>query len=144
MMSHVGTNGERVLNEMGVVKRLVGRLSQLRLGTLISVLGGKRMFRCYPSIMKPHPDVTELAAAIRALEAHLRKHNAADWADSLAQAVGLIELSEAEGLYKFQRLFGGMGSLNDVVLHNEMPQFQKLLSRAWGLAQHLERSLLHL
>ena len=90
------------------------------------------------------PEIAELAAAIRELEAHLRKHNAADWADGLVQAVALIELSEAEGLYKFQRLFGGMGSLNDVVLDDEMPKFDELRSRAWGLAQHFDRSLLHL
>jgi hypothetical protein len=93
-----------------------------------------------------HPDVKALAEAMRLLEMHLRQHDAPFWADHIAQCLGWIENSDAYGLSRFLALFGGMGSLNDLVLQRgddflsaENDQLQEMLGRTYEMADQLRR-----
>ena len=82
----------------------------------------------------------ELAEAIRDLEGHLRCHGDEQWSDALGRAASFIEAGEAQGLYLFQRMHGGMGSFNDLVLPDGNEQLAALHKRAWELAQYVDRS----
>ena len=96
--------------------------------------------------MALHPDVKALAEAMRVLEAHLRQHDASFWANHVAQSLGWIENSDAYGLARFLSLFGGMGSLNDLVLQRgddvlsaENDRLHELLRRTYEMADRLKR-----
>ncbi|HWA61161.1 MAG TPA: hypothetical protein VG939_07290 [Caulobacteraceae bacterium] len=93
--------------------------------------------------MKLHPDVEALLAAMRALEQRLAGH-ADFWADHVRRAADEVAKSDAHGVQRFLGLFGGMGSLNDLVLHHdgkplhaENDQLDALRARAWELADAL-------
>lgn len=89
----------------------------------------------------------ELADSIERLARFLRDHNESSWADKLDQDALWIRRDDAYGLDRFLGLFGGMGSLNDLVFHplngnceegeeaelNE--EFQALRHDAWQRAQ---------
>lgn len=94
--------------------------------------------------MSLEPDVERLAVAIRRLESHLRRHDEIAWADGLGRAASLVEMGEAQGLYEFQRMFGGMGSLNDVALHEGDEKLRELRNSAFDLAQEVRRSHLRI
>ena len=87
--------------------------------------------------MQLHADVNDLAAAMRQLEGHLRDCRQTGWANSVGRAAELVERGEAQGLYLFERMFGGMGSLNDLGLG---ARFDELRERAFELAQTVRRS----
>ena len=96
--------------------------------------------------MALHPDVKALAEAMRMLETHLRQHDASFWANNVAHCLGWIENSDAYGLSRFLDLFGGMGSLNDLVLQRgddflsaENDKLQELLRRTYEMADQLKR-----
>lgn len=93
--------------------------------------------------MQLHPDVQALLDAMRALEAHL-EHFDGFWAGHVRRAADEVAKSDAHGVQRFLALFGGMGSLNDVVLHRdgkplpvENDQLANLRSKAWVLAHNL-------
>lgn len=95
--------------------------------------------------MELHPEVQTLLDAMRALEKHLSAHDAF-WAEKVRRAADEVAASDAHGLRRFLGLFGGMGSLNDLVLHRdgqplgkETMQLDALTSEAWRLAQDLGR-----
>lgn len=95
--------------------------------------------------MRLHPDVEALLAAMRSLELHLAGHNAF-WADHVRRAADEVAQSDAHGVARFLGLFGGMGSLNDLVLHQngnplhaENDRLEALRTRAWDLAHALRR-----
>ena len=99
--------------------------------------------------MKLHPDVQALSEAMHDIEAFLRSHNESFWADHVEHCVAFIDRSDAYGLSKFLSLFGGMGSLNDLVLHrngsplpDETDHLRALTDRAWRLATDLTRESL--
>ena len=93
----------------------------------------------------------ELAAAIECLAHFLREHNESSWADELDQDANWIRQDDRYGLDRFLALFGGMGSLNDLVFHpmnrncasgeeaelNE--RFRVLRQDAWEKAQEARR-----
>jgi hypothetical protein len=93
--------------------------------------------------MQLHPEVQALLDAMRALEAHLN-HFDDLWAGHVRRAADEVANSDAHGIERFLALFGGMGSLNDVVLQSngkaltvENDQFDELRSKAWLLAHNL-------
>jgi hypothetical protein len=98
----------------------------------------------YAGMMSPHPMVAELADALRELEAQLRKYGAPDWAGQVGRCAELIEMSDDRGAERYRGLAGGMGSLNDLILHRdgdwlttENNRLQTLLSRTSSLARAL-------
>lgn len=91
--------------------------------------------------MKLNPEVQLLLAAMRDLERLLAGRNDF-WAEQVRAAADEVARSDAHGLQRFLELFGGMGSLNDLVLHQdgkllsgENDELDRLRERAWELAQ---------
>lgn len=98
--------------------------------------------------MKLHPDVQALSDALHQLEDFLRVHDQTHWADAIAGCVRAVDQSDARGLRSFLALFGGMGSLDDlvlspekVVLVSENDRLKNLTAKAWGIASALARDL---
>lgn len=60
--------------------------------------------------------LNRLRAAIREAVGLLRGHGAAHWADWLERAEAQLARSDAHGLDVLLRMYGGMGSFNDLVL----------------------------
>ena len=58
-----------------------------------------------------------------------------------ASCASAVETSDASGVERFMGLFGGMGSLNDLVLDQEGIRFNALRSQARGMARSFEREL---
>lgn len=94
--------------------------------------------------MKLHPDVQALSDAMHELERLLRDQRQFHWADNVARCVQSVDRSDAYGLRSFLTLFGGMGSLNDLVLWRtdmtlgeENDRLQTLTSAAWEIANRL-------
>ena len=91
-----------------------------------------------------HPDVQDLLDAMRALQSHLEIFDDF-WAANVRKAADEVANSDAHGLQRFLSYFGGMGSLNDLVLQQdgeplawENVQLAALTRKAWGLAQDLK------
>jgi hypothetical protein len=96
--------------------------------------------------MELHPEVAKLASLLRDIEAHLATNSAERWAAMISRCRASVEQSDASGLHGFVAMFGGMGSLNDLVLQRdaqmlvaENDRLQALLSDAWSLATKLQR-----
>lgn len=96
--------------------------------------------------MDLHPEVAELARRLLRLEEHLAENGAVHWATMISRCRLSIERSDAWGLHGFLAMFGGMGSLNDLVLQQdgnilqaENDRLQVLRGDAWGLADKLKR-----
>ena len=75
----------------------------------------------------------------------MRPHQAL-WADTIAICLASVENSDAYGLDRFLGLFGGAGSLNDLVLHSrgaplreENNRLHDLLQQAHDLGWRLAR-----
>lgn len=109
--------------------------------------GGKLPSACYMNCMHLHPEVQSLLNAMRALEAFLIDHDDF-WAANVRRAADEIAKSDAHGLQRFLGLFGGMGSLNDLVLyHDGVPlagenvQLASLTRKAWRLAEDLRHEI---
>jgi hypothetical protein len=90
-----------------------------------------------------HPEVQALLDAMRALEAFLSDQNEF-WSENVRRAADEVANSDAHGLRRFLGHFGGMGSLNDLVLHRdggalgwENIQLASLVRKAWRLAEEL-------
>lgn len=93
--------------------------------------------------MQLHPDVQALLHAMRALEQHLENFDEF-WAAHVRRSADEVARSDAHGLVRFLGLFGGMGSLNDLILHRdgqplgwENVQLAALRRKAWHLADGL-------
>ncbi len=93
--------------------------------------------------MQLHPEVQALLDAMRALERHLEGFDVF-WTDNMRRAADEVANSDAHGLQRFLGFFGGMGSLNDVVLHREGKplgwenvKLAALRRKAWNLAHGL-------
>ena len=98
--------------------------------------------------MRSHPEVEDLLTGMRDLERILAQHGQGFWSRNVAQAAGEVEKSGAQGVDRFLRMFGGMGSLNDVVLHGEgkplraeNDQLDLMRSRAWDMAHRLRHEV---
>lgn len=86
-----------------------------------------------------HPEVARFVALLRGLEAHLAAHGAAHWAASIGRSRAVVEASDAAGLRSFLAMFGGSGSLNDLMLEGGNAELERMLSTAWKLATKLQR-----
>ena len=91
--------------------------------------------------MSVHPDILRFASALRELETHLRTNDAPLWAHHIARCAASIEQSDYYGVERFLGLFGGIGSLNDLILHRngqmltiENDELRKLLTRTYEMA----------
>ncbi len=96
--------------------------------------------------MQLHPDVVRLANLLHRLEDHLRDHDAAFWAAKIRRSRASLEKSDASGLRSFLAFFGGMGSLNDLMLQHdgrvlttENAELRQMLEEAWALGNQLQR-----
>lgn len=94
--------------------------------------------------MALHPEVQAFANLLHDIAALLNKHGEARWADQIKRCLASLEQSDAVGLHRFLLFFGGMGSLNDIVLQqngtlllSENEQLRILLGRAWELGRRL-------
>lgn len=94
------------------------------------------------------PDVQALLNAMRELESLLEQNGEDFWSIKVKRAADTVARSDPYGLTQFLGLFGGMGSLNDLVLHKggqpleaENERLDTLLSHVWGLADQLKREI---
>jgi hypothetical protein len=94
--------------------------------------------------MSLHPEVQALLKAMRELEYFLADQGQSFWAIKVKDAADLVANSDARGVSKFLEFFGGMGSLNDILLLShgrtldaENKNLDLLRSRAWELAWQL-------
>jgi hypothetical protein len=97
--------------------------------------------------MQLHPDVQALLDAMRALQRHLEEFDDF-WAAQVRKAADEVANSDAHGLQRFLGFFGGMGSLNDLVLQREGKplgwenvQLGALTRKAWDLAEGLKHEV---
>lgn len=97
--------------------------------------------------MELHREVLSLLDAMWALEQHLEGFDDF-WAAHVRRAADEVSNSDAHGVERFLGLFGGMGSLNDLVLHCEgkpllleNDQLDALRSRSWALANNLRHEI---
>jgi hypothetical protein len=84
---------------------------------------------------------------MRALQRHLEAFDSF-WADQVRKAADEVSNSDAHGVQRFLGLFGGMGSLNDLVLQRddrplsvENDKLDDLRSKAWSLADNLRHEI---
>jgi hypothetical protein len=89
--------------------------------------------------MTLRPDVQACANLLHEIEAILTEHKQTFWASKIASCLVSIQKSDAYGLHQFLSFFGGMGSLNDVVLSRENDRLRTLLTCAYEAGRHLER-----
>jgi hypothetical protein len=94
--------------------------------------------------MTLHPDVQAFANLLHEIEAVLSEHNEKHWAAQIARCLTSVERSDADGLNRFLSFFGGMGSLNDLLLYRdgkplavENDQLHALLGQAWEAGRRL-------
>ncbi|OAV51592.1 hypothetical protein A6U98_18270 [Rhizobium sp. WYCCWR10014] len=93
-----------------------------------------------------HHDVTRFAAILRKLALLLMANGAVFWASHVETCLRAVENSDTWGLRRFKEMFGGTGSLNDLVLQRdgspllqENDELRALLDEAWILAGELAR-----
>lgn len=96
--------------------------------------------------MQLHPEIAQLADLLRRIEDHLANHEVTQWATMIGRCRVSVEKSDAWGLHGFLAMFGGMGSLNDIVLQRdgrmlttENDELREMLSKAWTLGTKLQR-----
>jgi hypothetical protein len=95
--------------------------------------------------MTLHPEVQALLDDLRSLERLLARHDEF-WAAHIRASADEIAHSDAHGLRRLLGLFGGMGSLNDLVLQQggtpllaENDELDALRTSAWEKAYALRR-----
>ncbi|WIA57437.1 hypothetical protein N6H05_06490 [Sphingobium sp. WTD-1] len=96
--------------------------------------------------MTLHPEVARLSQTLEAMTALLKLHGNEEWAEQIERCRSNIARSDYYGVERLLRLYGGMGSLNDVVLQaagsapaEANSRFDALRSSAWEQAQALAR-----
>jgi hypothetical protein len=87
------------------------------------------------------PDVARLVSLMSELASLLAAHSHSDWSQWVAKDAALIRAGDGYGLNHFLSAFGGMGSLNDIILdgRSDQKRFNALKSEAWTLATALRR-----
>lgn len=103
--------------------------------------------RSYGAATKLYPKAQALSTALHELEAYLRIHDEPYWGSQVARCVAWIDESDHYGVQRFLELFGGVGSLNDLVLHRdgasliaENDHLQTLIGRAYALSDSLRHA----
>jgi hypothetical protein len=109
-----------------------------------------RSFRLdrYVSEMALHPDVTRLAETLEAMTTLLKLHGDNGWAEQVERCRSSIAQSDYHGVDRLLCLYGGMGSLNDVILQSggvapaeDNERFDALRTDAWKQANTLARDV---
>ena len=79
---------------------------------------------------------------VRELAGLLRDHGEGSWADALDHDADLIASGDDTGVARFLKRFGGMGSLNDLVLEpRELDdRYVALRERAWQEAARAHKT----
>jgi Domain of unknown function (DUF6966) len=103
-----------------------------------------------PEPTSKNPD--QLARAIDEITALLRRFGEQNWSERLSYDANLIRAGDFYGVERFLSAFGGMGSLNDLVIstsnHHAIPAswesdvnstLAALVSRAYAIAIELAR-----
>ena len=91
-----------------------------------------------------HPQLIEFIAILEYLENVLTEYETFFWAKKIARVKEIAEKSDGYCIEQFFDLFGGMGSLNDLVLNapaSVNDKLRKQLSRANNLASELRQTL---
>jgi hypothetical protein len=96
--------------------------------------------------MTLHPELEELVGVLAEMSVLLRRYDDEFWAANVDRCRNWIEQSDFYGVVQLRELYGGMGSLNDVVLQRDgvMPvsdneRFDALRARAGESAGKLIR-----
>ncbi|WP_425275412.1 DUF6966 domain-containing protein [Sphingomonas aurantiaca] len=96
--------------------------------------------------MTLHPDVARLAETLEAMTTLLKLHGDNRWAEQVERCRSSIAQSDYHGVDRFFCLYGGMGSLNDVILQSggvtpaeDNERFDALRTDAWKQANALAR-----
>lgn len=86
----------------------------------------------------------KISSMLRRMSELARRGNSISWGASLERAALLVEQNASEGMKAIVGMYGGMGSLNDVVLYNgneplfeENEEFDLLRSELYELCQNL-------
>ena len=69
-----------------------------------------------PKLPQPHTDILEFIKEIKSMERLLSAYGQNFWCERLCKVREIAERSDGHSIDRFLALFGGMGSLNDVVL----------------------------
>jgi hypothetical protein len=85
----------------------------------------------------------DLLDALDEAEELLRSSGEAHWADWLSRGARDVRARAFEGVEHVLRAFGGMGSINDVVLPADDARLRRLLTRIFDAATELRRLTLH-
>jgi len=100
----------------------------------------------YVSEMALHPDVARLAETLEAMTILLKLHGDNGWAEQIEQCRSSIAQSDYHGVDRLLCLYGGMGSLNDVILQSggvapaeDNERFDALRTDAWKKTNALAR-----
>ncbi len=97
----------------------------------------------------PHdPEVEELALTLQQMASLLRSNGNVGWAGKLDRCREIIGNSDFYGVSRLLSLYGGMGSLNDIVLERDgvmlidkNERFAALKEKAWLIAERLRREV---
>ncbi len=113
------------------------------------VVAGACLPRLQLVIMPHDPEVEELVLTLQQMASLLRSSgDVTRWAGELDRCREIIENSDFYGVRRLLGLYGGMGSLNDVVLQHkgvilteENERFAALREKTWSIAQQLRREV---
>ncbi len=64
-------------------------------------------------------EIDDLINSLKELIGFLNKYGEVHWAKWYEEAKYLLDIRDSKGLEKIMRSFGGMGSINDLVIHPE-------------------------
>lgn len=87
------------------------------------------------------PQVSEFIIALEDIEGFLRKYGALFWADKIKRVRDIAHKSDGYSIELFFGYFGGMGSLNDLVLdapNSVNDNLHEKLDRTYRLAETLK------
>ena len=87
------------------------------------------------------PETQKLSESLTNIEEILNQQKEQHWANMIGQANSEIQNQDFGGVERFLSLFGGMGSLNDLVLTDsgQAGKLDSLLSIAHKLATSIKR-----
>jgi hypothetical protein len=95
------------------------------------------------NISQSHPDVLAFIACLEDLIATLTEYDEGFWVNKLSRVVNLAQRKDGRCLATFEAYFGGMGSLNDLILRGHpanTERFHRELSHAYKLATELKKA----
>jgi hypothetical protein len=89
-------------------------------------------------------DVREFIVRLQAVEQTLLANNEHFWREQIVSVKEAAQNSDPSSIKRFLRMFGGMGSLNDLILNGSATANKTLsaeLNRAYSIAYHISKSL---